>query len=183
MESKLNRLKNAWDQFAMGIANSEIIKVGVDLLTDLLNAINKITDSGSSGFGGIVTSILRLSTVLLGLKAGNAVFQSFTRNLRNLSGGSGGFQGFDIFGAFKATGGDMKAGIKRFGNDILGVIEIIKDPAWRGEGLKEIGKAVGGAKGKILQLVGALTKALPILLAIAAAIALITKIVKDFNAA
>jgi TP901 family phage tail tape measure protein len=40
LESKLAQLKNAWDQFIMGIADSGFIKGVVDILTGLLTAIN-----------------------------------------------------------------------------------------------------------------------------------------------
>ena len=51
LESKLARLKNAWDEFAMGIANSDLVKLGVDALTGLLNVVNNLT----SGFGALET--------------------------------------------------------------------------------------------------------------------------------
>ncbi|MBQ5475410.1 MAG: hypothetical protein IIT65_12135 [Lachnospiraceae bacterium] len=40
LESKLARLKNAWNEFAMGILNSDLVKIGVDILTNLLNFVN-----------------------------------------------------------------------------------------------------------------------------------------------
>ena len=33
LESKVAKLKNAWTEFTMGIADSTLIKIGVDLLT------------------------------------------------------------------------------------------------------------------------------------------------------
>jgi len=36
MQSKLARLKNAWDEFAMGLANNAVLKGAVDALTTLL---------------------------------------------------------------------------------------------------------------------------------------------------
>jgi hypothetical protein len=36
MQSKLARLKNAWDEFAMGLANNAVLKGVVDALTTLL---------------------------------------------------------------------------------------------------------------------------------------------------
>ena len=55
LQSKLARLKNAWNEFLMGLANSTIVKSFVDLLTDLLNGINKIT----SAFGEGTNSVLK----------------------------------------------------------------------------------------------------------------------------
>lgn len=66
LESKLNKLKNAWDAFTMGIANSTLIKLGVDALTGILTIINKITGALGEGIGGF----LKLGTVLLVLTKG-----------------------------------------------------------------------------------------------------------------
>lgn len=49
LESKLKKLKNAWDSFSMGIMNSDFIKFGVDALTELVT----ILDKASQGFGSI----------------------------------------------------------------------------------------------------------------------------------
>lgn len=49
LEAKLNKLKNQWDLFLMGLANAGIIKVAVGLLTALLTVVNKITGAFGSG--------------------------------------------------------------------------------------------------------------------------------------
>ena len=51
MEALTNKLKNSWDQFSMGIANSNFIKAGVKVLTTFLDVINSI--SGALGDGAI----------------------------------------------------------------------------------------------------------------------------------
>lgn len=56
LEAKLTELKNAWDAFTMGLANSDIIKGVVDVLTFLLNLLNKVTDF----FGKGTSSVLKL---------------------------------------------------------------------------------------------------------------------------
>jgi hypothetical protein len=43
METKLQRLENAWNEFAMGIMNSDFLKFGVDVLTKFMTVINKMT--------------------------------------------------------------------------------------------------------------------------------------------
>jgi hypothetical protein len=51
----------------MGIANSTIIKGGIDLLTSLLNTVNKLTTiPGDNVFSGIATSILKVTTAVVG---------------------------------------------------------------------------------------------------------------------
>ena len=75
MEAKLQKLKNAWDEFAMGLANNEILKFGVDLLTGLLETINNVT-SALSGGNGLVKSIISLVTVIGALKGGKSLFDN-----------------------------------------------------------------------------------------------------------
>jgi hypothetical protein len=72
MEAKLQKLKNAWDTFTMGLANNELIKAGVDLLTKLLETANGLTDD----LGGTIGSIAKLGITLTALKAGKSIFNS-----------------------------------------------------------------------------------------------------------
>ena len=67
LATKIARLKNAWNQFAMGLMNDKIIKTGVDLLTGFLSTINKIINALSAvtgPFKGITKSILTLISTL-----------------------------------------------------------------------------------------------------------------------
>lgn len=59
LQSKLNNLSNAWTEFATGIINSDLIKGGVDVLTEILDVINKIT--GALGSGGSTISKMLLT--------------------------------------------------------------------------------------------------------------------------
>lgn len=69
LAAKLTKLKNAWDEFAMGLTNNVIIKGAVDSLIFLLTAINKLID-GLSGGQGLIKSIMTLGAVWGGLKLG-----------------------------------------------------------------------------------------------------------------
>jgi hypothetical protein len=71
LESKLNKLKNAWGEFLMGIADSKIIKGFVDILTQLLNIVNKLT--GNSG-------LAKLATAIAAFKGGQAIFGKIFKN-------------------------------------------------------------------------------------------------------
>ena len=62
LESKMNRLKNAWDTFTQSLANNELIKFGVDLLTDILTIINSISEA-FSGLGSIVGTVLSTTMI------------------------------------------------------------------------------------------------------------------------
>ena len=74
MSAKLNRLKNAWDQFTMGLLNNKILKGAVDGLTGVFTVVNKIINVlGSippSPFEGITKSALTLVSTLGMLQLG-----------------------------------------------------------------------------------------------------------------
>lgn len=71
MESKLQRLENAWNEFLMGLANNEILKGAVDLVTSLVTGINNLTNSLSGG-NGLLKSFVSLMVTLGGLSMGKA---------------------------------------------------------------------------------------------------------------
>lgn len=80
LEAKLTKLKNAWDEFAMGLTNNVIIKGAVDTLTFLLTAVNKLID-GLSGGHGLIKSAMTLGAVWGGLKlGGNLVDKALASN-------------------------------------------------------------------------------------------------------
>jgi hypothetical protein len=56
----------------MGLANNELIKVGVDILTGLLTVVNKFTDV-LSGNNGIAKSLITLTLAITALKGGSAL--------------------------------------------------------------------------------------------------------------
>lgn len=72
MDSKLNRLKNAWDQFAMGFMNADFLKVGVDLGTKFLDIFEKIITAISQvgvidPFKSIIKSALTVTAIFGGM--------------------------------------------------------------------------------------------------------------------
>lgn len=73
LDAKLQKLKNAWDTFTMGLADSEIIKGGVDLLTWILETVNKLTEA----FDGIGGSIAKIGLAIAALRAGKGLFNLF----------------------------------------------------------------------------------------------------------
>lgn len=80
LAAKLTKLKNAWDEFAMGLTNNVIIKGAVDILTILLTAVNKLID-GLSGGHGLIKSVMTLGAVWGGLKlGGNLVDKALASN-------------------------------------------------------------------------------------------------------
>lgn len=76
LESKLNKLSNAWNEFTMGLANSTVIKTGVDMLTTLLELVNNITGAFGDGVGGV----LKFGAAIGGIKLGkNLVNKGFSK--------------------------------------------------------------------------------------------------------
>ena len=75
LATSIQRLENAWDQFLMGLANNEVLKFGIDTLTTILEAINKITDA-LSGDNGLTKSLVSLIGVVGALKGGRALLNS-----------------------------------------------------------------------------------------------------------
>lgn len=74
VQTKLNRLKNAWNEFLMGIANDKAIRFALDTVIDFLKGINKLTD-GISGGNGLIKSIASLGITIGGLKVGGSIIK------------------------------------------------------------------------------------------------------------
>jgi len=79
LETKLNKLKNAWNEFLMSVSNSEIVKGFVDLLTGLLSGFNKVT-AAISGGNGLLKSITTVTLAVGGLKLGKQLFSGIFGN-------------------------------------------------------------------------------------------------------
>ena len=60
LEAKINKLKNAWSLYLQNLANNQIIKATVDMLTLLLETINSITAIMPGFTGSIFQAILTL---------------------------------------------------------------------------------------------------------------------------
>lgn len=71
LQAKINKLTDAWEEFLMGIANSDLIKGAIDLLTKLLDTINKLT----KGTGGIDSALMKLALVGTAMQAGGSLLQ------------------------------------------------------------------------------------------------------------
>lgn len=104
LESKINQLKNAWNEFLMGLANNDFIKGAIDLLTNLLTGINKLID-GLSGGNGLAKSLLSIGFMFGGLKIGKTIFDGIFAHLATVWKKAGtdaavGFQG-GFFKGFK----------------------------------------------------------------------------------
>lgn len=163
LDAKLQRLRNAWQEFTMGLANSDAIKFAVDALTMLLEAINKLTGlAGNDGFGGIITAVIRLATVIGALKSGEGILNGILKYLKN-----SGFESIIKIGDNKIDFfGPLLKTTDKAGNDLLKITKILKDPALRGQAFT---MAAANAKG-FLAVLAKFAPYVGILLALGAAI-------------
>ena len=134
METKLNRLKNAWNEFTMGLANNAVLKAGIDLLSGFINTINKMT-SALSGKNTIFKSLLDVGVLIGGIKLGKVLFTNFfgwlarTAVVKGKAAGTAASVGFTT---------SLKRGL-------VGIQKLFKKGTWIGKGVlidtKEITKA------------------------------------------
>ena len=76
MATALERLKIAWQQFTMGLANNQIVKFFINLIADLIKALNYLIKALSFG-SGIVKSFLSILATAGGLKLAKTAFNAF----------------------------------------------------------------------------------------------------------
>lgn len=77
LESKLNRLHDAWEQYVTGIANQSIIKGIVDLLTNLLTIVNNVTDA----LDPFHTGWSKILAAFLGFKAAKGIVNNVLKGI------------------------------------------------------------------------------------------------------
>ena len=80
LEAKVEKLKNAWHEFTMGIMNSDLVKFGVDVLTKFLEVVNKATGA----LGGLGGSLTKIASILAIFKLGKKIFDSLKQPLYNM---------------------------------------------------------------------------------------------------
>lgn len=179
LESKLARLKNAWNEFAMGILNSDLVKIGVDILTNLLNFVNQLTSAFGAldgGIGGVISSLLKLTALVGGLSLGKNLLNGLFGGKLGEAGGVTGAL-FSSPSLFKKIGGGAKAlwgGIQNIGLNSAASTGIRGVAGTIGGG---IAKFFGGSSGAVAGLSGLLTIGAP-LAGITAAAALAYKGIK-----
>lgn len=99
LESKVEKLKNSWHTFTLGLMNNELIKGVIEALNDFITIINKITQGWDSFSGGA----LKLGLVVGALYAGDKALKVFTTSLKS---------GATIFQSFGAVGKATIDGLK-----------------------------------------------------------------------
>ena len=79
LQAKLNELSNAWNEFTMGLTNNKLIKLGIDILTQFLDALNNLTDVLGEGTSGILKFIAAFGLFKGGKRLFNGLLGSFSR--------------------------------------------------------------------------------------------------------
>ena len=103
LEAKLNKLRNAWNEFLMGIMNDSATKFVVDAGTKILDIINAIIDKLSfNGKSGLIKSILSIGTAFTALKAGGNIINKLIGGMGGLVDPTSSF-GKGFWGAGKTT--------------------------------------------------------------------------------
>ena len=77
LETKLNQLKNAWDEFVMGLAKDEAIKWVVDAIKNLIGFVNKLTDK----LPGLLKTVARIGLAFGSFKGLSAIFDAFLKTV------------------------------------------------------------------------------------------------------
>ena len=79
LETKIANLKTAWQEFSMGIMNSDFVKFGVDVLTKFLNIVNEATNN----LGGFWDSASKLAGVVTIFNLAKAAFGELKDSLKD----------------------------------------------------------------------------------------------------
>lgn len=176
LESKINRLHNAWQEFTMNLSNNTIIKGAIDLLTGFLNVINRITTVNNTMNNSIVSFGLTLGVLIKSFTTLGKVYDKYgesffggVKNLMNLgkpgdiaaqvkTGTESGTSAAQAqvykstySSIFKATRDGMRAGSKvANGNGKLSAKVKVKDKSAADTG-EEIGEKVGEKVEEVLK--------------------------------
>ena len=92
LQSKVNELNNALDIFWTNLANNTVIKTVIELLTLLLNVVNKLVGVFSQSENGImqfVGSIVQIALLYAAFKGATKLIQSFSASVVGTMGKAG----------------------------------------------------------------------------------------------
>ena len=121
LSAKLNNLVNAWNEFTMGIANNQVIKTFIDLLTQLINTVNDLTSSLGEGVGGF----LKLGLAIGGLKLGKSLIGSAFGFLGKSFSGLGKESGKKFSDTFLKSIRGIKSGITKEGREYANLMATV----------------------------------------------------------
>ena len=152
LESKLARLKNAWDEFLMGLTNNVVVKAGVDLLTDLLNTVNKLTSAFGEGAGSVMKWVLAIGALRSAgslFKTGGLIEKALSGSIfGNALGLTGGVKsGSALLGGAKGIGSLLLGGTFGMGAELTGMAGVTAAATGLAAALGAVAVAAGAAYG------------------------------------
>ena len=128
LESKLNGLSNAWTEFTTGIANQNVIKGAVDILTGLINAVNNLTGALGEGGSAISKALLLYGALKVTGGALGSILSNIGMNVAGL--GEDGTTLATIFGGttntFKILTGNLEATDHNMSNLSKSMLDLVK---------------------------------------------------------
>lgn len=80
LQSLVEKLKNAWNEFLLGFLNTDAVKLAIKVLTGLLDVINKLTN----GVGPLSKSFLKAFAAIGAFKLGKAIFTRLTNSVSKI---------------------------------------------------------------------------------------------------
>lgn len=114
LESKLEKLHNAWTTFTTGLLNQDILKFGIEVLTQILEFINKLT----KGFGGLTGTISKLGLLFGAFKLGQKLLSKFANNFVNTFRRAGTEAGNALVESWRRGLGQIENEAEQSANDI-----------------------------------------------------------------
>lgn len=143
LESKLNGLSNAWTEFTTGIANQNVIKGAVDILTGLINVANDLTGALGEGGSAISKALLLYGALKVTGGALGSILSNIGMNVAGL--GQNGTTLATIFGGtvntFKILTGNLELtdhNVLNLSNSMLDLINSTQGTVSAGQALSLI---------------------------------------------
>lgn len=164
LESKLNKLSNAWQEFTMTLANSGLIKGAVDILTKLITIVNDILDLFPEGISSVVAFI----GAIAGLKVSQKILRAILSTLTQLFTTTGKLGDINLFSNIIKQFTNAEGQVSVFGSILQGIFNNFKKSGTSAMG--DVGKAatemageVGTATANATKQTSLLTKAIGLL--------------------
>ena len=160
LESKLNKLSNAWQEFTMTLANSGLIKGTVNALTKLITIVNDILDLFPEGISSVVAFI----GAIAGLKVSQKILRAILSTLTQLFTTTGKLGDINLFSNIIKQFTNAEGQVSIFGSILQGIFNNFKKSGTSAMG--DIGKAaaeMAGEVGTATKQTSLLTKAIGLL--------------------
>lgn len=140
LESKLNGLSNAWTEFTTGIANQNVIKGAVDILTGLINVVNDLTGVLGEGGSAISKALLLYGALKVTGGALGSILSNIGMNVAGL--GQNGTTLATIFGGTVNTFKILTGNLELTDHNVLNLSNSMLDLITSTQGTVSAGQAL-----------------------------------------